>query len=1432
MAQLAVAAAGAAIGSFFGAPQVGWLVGSFIGAALFAGGQQQKVEGPRLGDLQVQASTYGMGIPQVFGSMRIAGNVIWARPLIEKRSKSSAGKGGGGQTVVSYAYFATFAVAFAKGPVDAIRRVWADGKLIVDLSETSIQGKSFRYGEHIYRLHLGTETQAPDPVIEMHEGAGNAPGYRGLVYITFDELPLKDFGNRIPNITAEVVAAGSIVHPEPARRPVVPGRRQLGQGRLAARSRAALHLQPLVRLAAQGQPGHRPGRLPRGGGRRPSRGRRAVGSSRAGRARPAPSPMPIDPVSGDVYVAENGSSRTTFVRLDADTLQLKSWYRQGLFSPGAMLVYAGRYLACKSALGGPVVIIDFENPIGGPVEIGSVSDGHQSTGFGLDPDKNRLYVISESNTGSQGWVSWFDASFEQHGPWHLVDDLGLPAGSSPAGIAYDRASGRVIVGASSGLFACDPETLQVEQSLLGSYSGGGFVDAWENQPTVDGELWLPHASTIWRIDTVTMTPIASWNVTSLFGLGLDAAVHDPLTEALWTSDGGVWKLWFDRAGHGTVTLGGIVSELCGRAGLEPADLDVSELDQEVLGYMVPRPVAVREALEKLQQAYLFDVVESDWTLAFRKRERDPVLTIGDESLAAHEPGSQRPPKLLETRTQEAELPRRVTVRYLARENDYQAAAQQAQLIQDLYETRNELVLELPVVMTDDEAKRAAWAILASAWVERDGFELYLPPSFLTLDPGDVVDAIKITEALTATIRLRLTEIDLSGGWLLKLKGVTDDPIVWQTNHLTGAPTPASEQTGIPFEVPSQGFFLNLPALSAEDGQTGAFWLGAAPAWSLDNTKWRGAVSSTARATASASPTTPRSPPPCAWAKATTVLPVHERWGVWDKDNVLDVLVQSPGLEFESRTELEVLDGANLLLVGQEIVQFADAEQLGPSEWRLSKLLRGRRGTEWAMSTHQVGEAVLVLDPATLTRTSSLDEVGLARFYRAVSIGSRPEPAGGGRLHQRGREPQALRAGARPGQPQRRGRSHHHLGPPHPLQRRVARPGRRAAQRGERGLRGRRARWRRAGGPDARQHEPVRRLRGRRSDHRLRRAAGRGRRRGLPGQRRRGPGLRREGDAVSATPNLAIEHILQSQAQKEVTANEAFDALDQAIAGLLEVDVSAGGTITVDPAAALQCKMLRLTGTLAADAEVVVPDNRKPYFVHNATAGGFAVTVRTAAGAGVIVGASPDNTAVVYCDGTDVLAISAGTAGGGGGAGALIELGDTDIALRSIAVALANPDAEAGDTSGWTTTGTWDAGTAEGTIAAPHGGSFYFSATGGTDPAILEQTVDLIAQGFTAAELDAGATFDAERLGGERVPVRHRRAQAPVPRCRRRRCRLGVHDRRVRPQRWDVGGADADRRRPGRRAPGPGPAARPQPLRLEHHLRLRRPRRSASRSAGR
>jgi hypothetical protein len=61
----------------------------------------------------------------------------------------------------------------------------------------------------------------------------------------------------------------------------------------------------------------------------------------------------------------------------------------------------------------------------------------------------------------------------------------------------------------------------------------------------------------------------------------------------------------------------------------------------------------------------------------------------------------------------------------------------------------------------DEAKRAASAMLTLARVERDGFELYLPPAFLRLDPGDVVQVRKASAQLTASLQLRLTAIDLS-----------------------------------------------------------------------------------------------------------------------------------------------------------------------------------------------------------------------------------------------------------------------------------------------------------------------------------------------------------------------------------------------------------------------------------------------------------------------------------------------------------------------------------------------------------------------------------------------------------------------------------------------------------------------------------------------
>jgi len=53
-------------------------------------------------------------------------------------------------------------------------------------------------------IYPGDELQEPDPIIQGNEGVALTPAFRGLIYAVWEKLPLANFGNRIPNIRAEV----------------------------------------------------------------------------------------------------------------------------------------------------------------------------------------------------------------------------------------------------------------------------------------------------------------------------------------------------------------------------------------------------------------------------------------------------------------------------------------------------------------------------------------------------------------------------------------------------------------------------------------------------------------------------------------------------------------------------------------------------------------------------------------------------------------------------------------------------------------------------------------------------------------------------------------------------------------------------------------------------------------------------------------------------------------------------------------------------------------------------------------------------------------------------------------------------------------------------------------------------------------------------
>ena len=125
----------------------------------------------------------------------MGGNIIWATDFREetKTTTQGGGKGGGGGKVktTEYLYYASFAVALCEGPITGIGRIWADGKLLDTAGIT-------------WRWYPGDASQTADPFIAAKMGAAGTPAYRGTAYVVFEDLPLANYGNRLPQLSFEV----------------------------------------------------------------------------------------------------------------------------------------------------------------------------------------------------------------------------------------------------------------------------------------------------------------------------------------------------------------------------------------------------------------------------------------------------------------------------------------------------------------------------------------------------------------------------------------------------------------------------------------------------------------------------------------------------------------------------------------------------------------------------------------------------------------------------------------------------------------------------------------------------------------------------------------------------------------------------------------------------------------------------------------------------------------------------------------------------------------------------------------------------------------------------------------------------------------------------------------------------------------------------
>ena len=582
------------------------------------------------------------------------------------------------------------------------------------------------------------------------------------------------------------------------------------------------------------------------------------------------------------------------------------------------------------------------------------------------------YYASDAHRQSQTRTPINDAAHGEHWVWankRLIEWLTTPHRNRPGGVRAGTATG----------FPVGAKPIRFTEL------GCPAVDRGANQPNVffdpkSSESFLPYFSRGWRDDAMQRAYLEAtygfWSDPAnnpVLPSGGGARAIDIANSAAWTWDArpypfypALGEIWSDgdnwRLGHwlngrlGSVSLRALVRHLCRRAGLADAQIDASRLTGAVEGFMLASLESPKQTIGSLSRMFAFDAAEIDGRIVFvhRGRGTGPVITL--EDLVDTGEGD-----IIEmTRAQETELPQALKWTTSRADEEYDTGAAEARRQTVLAERVQ--AEQFPAAVSPEETERQCRRALAEAWAGRESAKFGLPLSRLALEPGD---ALRVQHDGVET-RFRI--VSTGDGEARTVDVVRED--LQAFDQPAGPSRNASMLSTVAFSPPAVAI-LDLPQLipsvPAHQPLLAAFtvpWPGALAVYSsVEGGAWQRAATL---------------PAPAIMGKV--VDPFYGApAGRWDYGNVLTVDLLSGQLA--SATESAVLNGANAIAVSGpsgtwEVVQFCNAELVSPNRWRLTKLLRGARGTEHMIQNPAAaGGMVVVLNAALRPLPITVEDLG-------------------------------------------------------------------------------------------------------------------------------------------------------------------------------------------------------------------------------------------------------------------------------------------------------------------------------------------------------------------------------------------------------------------------------------------------------------------------
>ena len=564
----------------------------------------------------------------------------------------------------------------------------------------------------------------------------------------------------------------------------------------------------------------------------------------------------------------------------------------------------------------------------------------------VDKAGTRLYVLAHRQSDSTNWLQIYDSS------------LNLLSQGSQSVYPF------VINAGSYPLVQGNTEVFTVEE-------GGDY-------------LWMANS----YAGNVTLYPIVAGVVGSQlhsftnpfmgpYGTRMTIAAENQM---LWGAHDGGGIFLFSRASTGSpslVPLADVITAECLTTGyLSAGDIDVTTITDNVRGYRITNNAAVRAALEALQAPYPFDVIQDGYKIKFVKRGGGSVATIVYEDMATTSGNKTDEPRLTVVREMDAQLPRRIEISYFDADREYDTGEQADERLNS---TGTSLIrVEVPVVMTANEAAGAASTLLYLYHLERLDLSLSIPTRdpYNKLQPADPVFVV----TPDATYFCRITSLTHESDRVIKLTARLAAVALYSPTAVGGVSN--VQGPSVSLSGPSIMAIMDIPTVLGNDtpgvviAARGAYsgWRGAEALRSDD-----GGVSWTSQAAV---------PPPGATVALANNTIGAGPTNAMDVTNILNVSMVNG--DISSVTELALFNGANLFAYGEpgrwEIIGARTVTLQGDGTYNLTNLLRGRYGTEWAMTSHAIYDDVILLDTSLAFAPQPTATLGAPREWTVLGNG--------------------------------------------------------------------------------------------------------------------------------------------------------------------------------------------------------------------------------------------------------------------------------------------------------------------------------------------------------------------------------------------------------------------------------------------------------------